>query len=132
LVEQSNITGIRKGIPSFNKALFDEVYKVKFRLIRPAVTALRFGKTKAFDDLYYLNSQLDQDAKQLMKQLLKIANDQKLKGDAAKQLKEEIDKYLPEYKLTIAEATTIKRLKKEAEMTVTSMESQTGEWVIPI
>lgn len=132
LIEQVNIMGLRNGNLYFSKELFDEVYKVKFRLIRPAITALRYGKTQAFDDLFHLNAQLDLDTKVLIKKLLKIAHDQKLKGKAAKQLQEEIDKYLPEYKLTMAEAITVKRLKNEAELNVTSMETASGEWSIPI
>lgn len=132
LIEQANIIGLRRGLSGFSKELFDEVYQVKFRLIRPAITALRLGKTEAFDDLYHLNNELEKDVKALIKKLLKVSHDQKLKGEAAKAVLDEVDKLLPDYKLTTAEAITVKRLEKESALILSSMEAGTSELVLPI
>ena len=132
LIEQSNILGLRHGYHSFNKTLFGEVYRAKFRLMRPAITALRLGKTQAFDDLFFINNQVNQDSKVIIKKLLKIAHDSKLKGQPAKQLREEFDKYLPEYELTAKEKAIIKQLDKSSELVVSGLEEVDGKYRLPI
>jgi len=132
LIEQSNIMGLRRNCLCFTSELFEDVYRNKFRIMRPAISALRTGNTEAFDDLYQLNNVIDKDVKALIKKLLKISHDEKLKGEAAKSLLEEIEKLLPEYTLTSSEAITVKRLQKESALVPTNMETDDGGWSVPI
>jgi len=85
--------------------------------MKPAIIALRHGKVDAFDDIMTLNNQLDKEVKKLIKELLKIADDNKSTGTEAKAIYEQIERYLPEYKLTKKEGQIVKRLEKQTAMT---------------
>ncbi|MGI2920643.1 ATP-binding protein [Vibrio diabolicus] len=114
LIEQANKHCLRKGISSFSQQVLNHVFDSKFSIMKPAIVALRHGKVEAFDDLFVGGFTLAKDIQKLIKNTLKIADEHKLKGAEAKALLDQIEQYLPEYKLTQKEERTIKRLEKES------------------
>ena len=116
LIEQTNKYCLRKGINSFSKEILEQVFDDKFSIMKPAIIALRHRKVDAFDDIMSLDNQLDKEVKKLIKNLLKIADDNKFTGDEAKAIYEQVERYLPEYKLTKKEEQTVKRLEKQTAM----------------
>jgi len=117
LIEQTNKHCLRKGINCFSEEILEQVFDEKFSIMKPAIIALRHGKLEAFDDIMTLNCQLDKEVKNLIKELLKIADENKFTGSAAKEVYDQIEMYLPEYKLTQKEAQIVKRLEKNIAMT---------------
>lgn len=116
LIEQTNKHCLRKGINCFSKEVLEQVFEDKFSIMKPAIIALRHGKVDAFDDIMTLNNQLDKEVKKLIKDLLKIADDNKFTGNEAKAIYEQVERFLPEYKLTNKEEQTVKRLEKQTAM----------------
>lgn len=116
LIEQANKYCLRKGIPCFSQQVLNSVFDSKFSIMKPAIVALRHGKVDAFDDLFVGGFTLAKDIQKLVKNALKIADQQKLKGSTAKAVLDQIEQYLPEYKLTQKEERTVKLLEKESEI----------------
>ncbi|WP_394140363.1 ATP-binding protein [Vibrio chagasii] len=116
LIEQANKYCLRQGIPCFSQQVLSSVFDSKFSIMKPALVALRHGKLDAFDDLFVGGFTLAKDIQKLVKNVLKIADQQKLKGSAAKAVLDQIEQYLPDYKLTQKEERTLKRLEKESEI----------------
>ena len=121
LIEQANKYCIRYDIECFSNEVFDHIFDTKFAVMKPAIIALRHGKVDAFDDLMNTNIKLDKEVKILVKKLLKIASENKFKGQEAKAIYEQVERYLPEYKLTKKEEQIVKRLEKESAMISSSM-----------
>lgn len=113
LIEQSNKYCLRNGIDRFSEEVLDLIFDTKFSLMKPALIALRRGKVDAFDDLMTTNLQLDKEVKQFIKKMLKMADAYKFTGEEAKVVYEQIEQYLPEYKLNQTEQQIINRLEKE-------------------
>lgn len=133
LIEQANKHCLRKGIPSFSQEILHHVFNDKFSIMKPAIIALRHGKVDAFDDLFVGGFTLTRDIKKLVKNTLKIADEHKLKGAAAKALLDQVEQYLPEYKLTQKEERTIKRLEKETMISTSKFEtSKHGYEEVPL
>ncbi|WP_419554958.1 hypothetical protein [Pseudoalteromonas luteoviolacea] len=116
LVEQANKYCLRKGIKSISIAILDHIFDTKFSMMKPAIIALRHGKLDAFDDIMTLGRGLDKEVKKLIKELLKVADDHNFSGVEARAILEQIEVYLPEYKLTQKETRTVKRLEKQVAM----------------
>ncbi len=133
LIEQTNKYCIRRGLDRFSEDALNHVFETKFSLMRTALIALRHGKADAFDDLMYVNVQLDKEIKNTIKKLLKIAEDNKFTAEEARAVYLEIEKYLPEYKLTQKEQLTVKRLEKESAMVSSQMTTdEHGYPVVPV
>jgi len=133
LVEQTNKYSLRNGLPCFTEQVLKHVFDTKLLLMKPAIIALRHGKVDAFDDLLVGGFKLDKDIKKLIKDMLKIAAEHKLKGEEAKALLEQIEHYLPEYKLTKKETATVKRLEKESTLIPSDITvDEHGNEVLPI
>jgi len=113
LIEQCNKYCLRKGLEVFTLEIMQHVYDTKFSIMKSALIALRHGKVDAFDDIMTTSTQLDSEIQKLIKQLLKIAEENKFTGEEARAIHEQIEPYLPEYKLTKKEERTIKKLEKE-------------------
>ncbi len=113
LIEQCNKYCLRNGLPAFTLKIIQHVYDTKFSIMRSSLIALRHGKIDAFDDIMTTSRELDKEIQKLIKQLLKIAEENKFTGAEAKAIHEQIEPYLPEYKLTQKEARTLKKLEKE-------------------
>lgn len=116
LIEQANKHCLRYSIEGFSELILEKIFEDKFSIMKPAIIALRHGKVDAFDDIMTLNNQLDKEVKKLIKELLKIADDNKSTGTEAKAIYEQIERYLPEYKLTKKEEQIVKRLEKQTAM----------------
>ncbi|QFI38799.1 ATP-binding protein [Moritella marina ATCC 15381] len=121
LIEQTNKHCIRDCLPCFSGEVFDHIFDSKFSIMKPAIIALRHGKFDAFDDLMNTNFELDQKVKKEVKKLLKIAAEHRFKGQEAKAIYEQVERYLPEYKLTKKEEQTVKILEKELAMNSSTM-----------
>jgi hypothetical protein len=121
LIEQANIYALRNGVHVFNSKLLDIVFDTKFRLMKPALIALRHGNLEAFDALMNINVELGVELKKLIKQVFKIVHEHKLKGEEAVALFQQIKCYLPEYKLTKAEAKMAVILEKEEKLLASKM-----------
>lgn len=116
LIEQANKHCLRNGIECFTDLILEQIFEDKFSIMKPAIIALRHRKVDAFDDIMTLNNQLDKEVKKLIKGLLKIADDNKFTGNETKAIYEQVEMYLPEYKLTKKEEQTVKRLEKQIAM----------------
>lgn len=113
LIEQCNKYCLRNGLPAFTFEVMQHVYDTKFSIMKSALIALRHGKIDAFDDIMTTSRELDKEIQKLIKQLLKIAEENKFTGQEARAIHEQIEPYLPEYKLTQKEEKTLKRLEKQ-------------------
>jgi len=132
LMEQANIQAIRKGRDSIDVEFLKEIYETKFKFMQPALIALRTGETDAFDDMYNIAKNSNKDHKKMVKDLLKTAHQYKLKGPEAKALLEQIRPYLVDYKPTIQESRTVKRLSTESEIVVSEITINGNEMEMPI
>lgn len=116
LISQANIYAIRNKKVSITIEDLEHVYDTKFKLLKPAILALKLGLTDVFDDIFNLKDQLEDNVKDTVKRLLKMADDPSIKGEVAKELLNEIELYLPEYTPTQTESKSIKRLRKSIEV----------------
>ena len=116
LIAQANVQAIRQKKACIDKEFLEEIYHSKFKLLKPALLALKIGKTEAYDDLYNLKGNLDKSTKKTIKELFKIADKHKLSADVARELSEIIESYLPDYKPTKSEALIYKRLLKTIDV----------------
>lgn len=132
LMEQANIQAIRKGKNSIDVKFLKDVYETKFKFMQPALMALRTGDTDAFDDMYNIAKNLNKDHKKMVKDLLKMAHQYKLKGLDAKQLLDQIKPYLVDYKPTIQESRTVKILTKESVIVPSEITVNANEIEMPI
>ena len=132
LMEQTNIKAIRSGKNNIDDQLLKDIYQSKFKFMRPALIALRLGKTAAYDDIYCAIKDADKDRTAFVKKLLKISHQHKLKGEGAKAIMEQIEPYLLEYKATKVEEATLKRLTRDLELTPSEIQSAGNELVLPI
>jgi hypothetical protein len=132
LMEQANIKAIRSGKNDIDDKLLKEVYQLKFKFMRPALIALRLGKTAAYDDIYCAIKDADKDHSAFVKELLKISHQHKLKGEAAQAIMEQIEPYLLEYSATKTEEETLKRLTKNLDLIPSDIQSAGNELVLPI
>lgn len=121
LIEQCNKYCLRNGLPAFTLKIIQHVYDTKFSIMKSALIALRHGKIDAFDDIMTTSRELDKEIQKLIKQLLKIAEENKFTGEEARAIHEQIEPYLPEYKLTQKEAKTLKRLEKQIASEATDL-----------
>jgi hypothetical protein len=132
LMEQANIQAIRKGRYSIDVKFLKEVYETKFKFMQPALMALRTGETDAFDDLYNIAKNSNKDHNKMVKDLLKTAHQYKLKGPEAKELLDQVRPYLVDYKPTIQESRTVKRLTTESEIVPSEIIVNGNEMEMPI
>jgi hypothetical protein len=121
LIEQANIYGLRNGERFFHSKLLDIVFDTKFRLMKPALIALRHGNLEAFDALMNINVELGVKLKKLIKQVFKIIHEHKLRGEEAIALFQQIKCYLPEYKLTKGETKIAAIIEKEENFLASKM-----------
>lgn len=121
LIEQCNKYCLRNGLPAFTLNIIQHVYDTKFSIMKSALIALRHGKIDAFDDVMTTSRQLDKEIQKLIKQLLKVAEENKFTGQEARAIHEQIEPYLPEYQLTKTEARTLKRLEKQIASEATDL-----------
>lgn len=122
LIAEANVHAIRQGKDSIDTKVLHYVYDKNFKLLKPALLALKLGLKDAYDDIYNLKDELEKHVKDTVKKLFKIADEYKLKGDAAKDLFEQINTYLPEYTPTQAEARILKRLQNTIDVQHTALE----------
>jgi histone H3/H4 len=122
LISQANIYAIRNKKGSITIEDLEHVYDTKFKLLKPAILALKLGLTDVFDDIFNLNDQLEDNVKDTIKRLFKMANDSNIKGEVAKELLKEIELYLPEYTPTQTEAKYLKRLRRSIEVKPSEVE----------
>jgi Cdc6-like AAA superfamily ATPase len=132
LISQANIYAIRNKNNSICVSDLLHVYDTKFKLLKPALLALKLGLNDVFDDIFNLKDQIDDAVKPALKQLFKIAESQKPKGIFAKELFKEINKYLPEYTPTQTEARTLKQLKKNMTVGVSDIEYNKDGVSVPL
>jgi hypothetical protein len=123
LIEQCNKYCLRNDFPAFTLDIIEHVYDTKFSIMKSALIALRHGKIDAFDDIMTTSKELDKEIQKLIKQLLKIAEENKFTGEEARAIHEQIEPYLPEYQLTQKEARTLKRLEKQIASEATDLPS---------
>jgi energy-coupling factor transporter ATP-binding protein EcfA2 len=116
LISQANVQAIRQKKTCIDGELLEEIYRTKFKLLRPALLALKIGKTQAYDDLYSLKDNLDKAAKKTIKELFKIADNHKFSAEVARELAEVIEGYLSDYKPTKTEALIYKKLLKTIDV----------------
>ena len=132
LIEQANKHCIRKEIDQFSEDVLNFIFDTKFSLMRTALIALRHNKLDAFDDLMTVNLQLDKEVKKMIKNLLKIADENRFTAEEAKAAYLAIEKHLPEYQLTQKEQLIVKRLEKEAAADSKMATDQHGYPEVPV
>jgi|GEM_PF-2313873 hypothetical protein len=132
LMAQANIHAIREKKTSIGIEELEYVYNTKFRLLKPALLALKLGLADAFDDIFNLKDQLEKNVKETVKKLFKIASQYKLQGEPAKELYTEINLYLPEYTPTQTEARILKNLQKSIVVEASDLELDEDGVLVPL
>ena len=132
LISQANVYAIRNQKNSITVEDLKHVYDTKFKLLKPAILALKLGMNDLFDDIFNLKDQIEKAIEPTLKKLFKCAASQKPKGKLAKELLNEIKIYLPEYTPTQTEARILKRLEKDMLIEVSDIEYNEDGVYVPL
>lgn len=116
LLQFANQEAIATGRETIDESLLDQVYARHFRLLRHALSALKLGEVGLYEDLMTANQFFEsRDGRSRLKQLLDLARQTGMTGDAARAVAAYTKDALKEYDLNPAERKTLEALKKDLQ-----------------
>jgi energy-coupling factor transporter ATP-binding protein EcfA2 len=114
LMQLANLEAISSGTEKISKSLLERVYQKHFGLMRHAISALRTGRGKRYEDLLSVSSWLEGHGTSFPKaHLANLVRSSDFKGAPAKELLHHIDDELAESNSAGSERRDLKRLRDE-------------------
>ena len=114
LMQLANLEAISSGSEKISKSLLERVYQKHFGLMRHAISALRTGRGKRYEDLLSVSSWLEGRETSFPKaHLANLARSQDFKGAPAKELLHHVDDTVAESSLSVSEKRDLKRFREE-------------------
>ncbi|WP_421910456.1 AAA family ATPase [Marinobacter sp.] len=116
LMQLANLEAISSGTETISASALRKVYKQHFGLLRHALSSLRKGNPKQYEDLMPVSVWLEGGHSSLpLGHLINLAKSEDFRGEAAKEIKGHVEDAIAEFDLSASQRRHLQRMKKSFE-----------------
>ncbi|WP_297796542.1 AAA family ATPase [uncultured Marinobacter sp.] len=116
LMQLANLEGISSGVESISASTLRSVYTQHFGLLRHALSALRKGNPRQYEDLLPVSVWLEGGGGSVpIGHLINLAKTEEFRGDAAKMVKNHVDDAIAEAGLSASQKRQLFKIKENLE-----------------